>query len=94
MLMIIAIYIVIGILCQFSQKLVKVIIRKRELLRFIIFMLHVMFMLHNVQQYMCALQRKFVMLHIGPNLIILYLSLKKIYIDKIYALYNSQFLKM
>ena len=47
----------------------------------------------NVQQYMCALQRKFVMLHIGPNLIILYLSFKK-YIDKMYALCNSQFLKM
>ena len=27
----------------------------------------------NVQQYMRALQRKFVMLHIGPNLIILHL---------------------
>ena len=47
----------------------------------------------NVQQYMRALQRKFVMIHIGPNLIILYPSLKNIIIDKIYALCNSKFLK-
>ena len=47
----------------------------------------------NVQRYMHALQRKFVMLHIAkPNLIILYLNFKE-YIDKIYALCNSQFLK-
>ena len=32
----------------------------------------------SVQQYMRALQRKFVMIHIEPNLIILYLSLKNI----------------
>ena len=40
--------------------------------------------------YMCALQRKFVMPHIGPNLIILYLSFIE-YIDKTYALCNSLF---
>ena len=43
---------------------------------------------NNVQQCMCALQRKCVMVHIGPNLIILYLNFKE-YIDKTYALCNS-----
>ena len=50
----------------------------------------------NVQQYMRALQRKFVMLHIiyraqSDNLIVP-ISFKE-YIEKIYALCSSQFLK-
>ena len=47
------------------------IILKGELMKFIIYV-------DSVQQYMRALQRKFVMIHIGPNLIILYPSLKNI----------------
>ena len=87
--MIIALY---WILSQLSQKLAIhahseiIIILKGKLMRFI------NRYVDNVQQYMSGLQRKFVMLHIGPNLIILYLSLKK-YINKIYALCSSQFLK-
>ena len=64
------------------------IILKGKLIKFI-------FYADNVQQYMRVLQRKFVMLHIhvGPNLIILYLLSFKEYVEKIYALCNSQFLK-
>ena len=52
-------------------------------MRFIIFML---IMYSSTSS---ALQRKFVMLHIGPNLIVLYLSFKE-YIDKLmlFAIHN------
>ena len=56
------------------------VILKGKLMRFIIYV-------DNIQQYMRALQRKFIILHIGPNLVILYPSFKE-YIGKIYALCN------
>ena len=62
----------------------KIIILKGELIRFIIYV-------DNVQQYMCALQMKFVMIHIGPSLIILYLSLKNILTKfMLFAIHNFE----
>ena len=61
----------------------KMVILKGKLMGFVIY-------IDKLQQCMRALQRKFVMLHVGPNMIILYLISFKEYIDKIYALCNSQ----
>ena len=64
---------------------VKMITLKEKLIRFMIYV-------DNVQLYICAdLQRKYVMLHIGPNLIILYLSFKEYILTKIilFAIHNT-----
>ena len=59
------------------------VILKGKLMRFVIY-------IDKLQKCMRTLQRKFVMLHVGPNMINLYLFSFKEYIDKIYALCNSQ----